>query len=397
MNNQTQPQPPHGFWRLYSTPDRGWLALIFLVLSFYAQAFFTHPDFVYRDASARCVVQLQLAFTSTKFKAILGEWRDIELFKQTLWKIDFIFPITYAGLLAFAYAWSRRNERPTRADRFFFLAPMAAALCDWIENSLHLYLLRNVHGKDEAQAADFSGALVFAASAFASVKIFLLVLVALAILILLGMALVKTFRQERSLWPYVYLLRIPVINAVILIGLVYLSFFTGASGLLENLFDLKAFGIFFVSLIAFLTAWATMAMLRLFLLYGPRRFNLPSCGVSERFGWGYFARHGLLAAPITAAAALKSGAELWSGDASSGAWKGYAIAALMVALGLAASLSILWTAMWLQRFFTVPDDTQMDNPEKMYVDLLLPSPRPGQKLLDNAYRADLLPGLTKWF
>lgn len=89
---------------------------------------------------------------------------------------------------------------------------MAAALCDWVENSIHLYLLRNVLDKAQAQAADFSGPLVFAASVFASVKI------------------------------------------------------------------------------------------------------------------------GLLALPIAAGAAIKSGAQLWSGDVSAHAWKGYAIAILMTAV-----------------------------------------------------------------
>jgi hypothetical protein len=396
MKNQTRPQQQRGFWRLYSTPERGWLALIFLVFFFYAQALFTYPDFVYRDANTPNVVSLQLAFTVGNFKEILNKWGDISLFKETLWKIDFIFPVSYAGLLAFAYAWSRRNEKPARIDRFFFLAPMAAALCDWIENSIHLYLLRNVSDSAQAKSANFSGALVFAASAFASVKVGLLVLATAAIIILLVKALVKNFRRAPSLLPYVYLLRIPALTAVILVGLAYLSFFTGARSLLENLFDLKAFGIFFVSLVAFLTAWATMAILRLLLLYGPRRFNVPRCGVSKRFGWGYFARHGLLALPIAVGATLKSGAQLWSGDVGANAWKGYAIAILMVVLGLAASLAILWVAMLLQRFFTLPDDSQIDNPEQMYVDLLLPSPRPGQQLIDKAYSANSLPRLTKW-
>src|SRR5262245_65816710 len=120
MENQTQPHHPQGFWRLYSSPDRGWLALIFLVFSFYVQALFTYPDFVFRDANTPNVISLQLAFTVNDFKAILNRWSDISLFKETLWKIDFIFPVAYAGLLACAYAWSLRHEKPHARTHFIF-------------------------------------------------------------------------------------------------------------------------------------------------------------------------------------------------------------------------------------------------------------------------------------
>jgi hypothetical protein len=182
MQNNLQLDRVRGFWRLYTTRERGWLALYFLVISVFVQAFFSHPNFVYREANEAGVVPLQLAFTVSRFKEILLSWSDVRIFKQSLWQIDFVFPLAYAGLLAFAYAWSRRNENPSRRDRFFFLAPFVAALCDWIENSLHLYLLRNVDAVEQAKAATFSGALVFAASAFAAIKIALIAIVAIAII-----------------------------------------------------------------------------------------------------------------------------------------------------------------------------------------------------------------------
>src|SRR5262245_6768116 len=387
MQNNLQLDRVRGFWRLYTTRERGWLALYFLVISVFVQAFFSHPNFVYREANEAGVVPLQLAFTVSKFKEILLSWSDVGIFKQSLWQIDFVFPLAYAGLLAFAYAWSRRNENPSRRDRFFFLAPFVAALCDWIENSLHLYLLRNVDTVEQAKAATFSGALVFAASAFAAIKIALIAIVAIGIIAFSLLALVRNWSSVEAALPYVYLLRFPALTAIGLVGLPYVSFFTGARSLLENLFDLKTLGIFFVALAAFLIAWTTMATLRLILLYGPERFDIKSYSVDRKFGWGYFTRYGLLALPIVAGAVLKSGEQVWNG---------YAGAILMVILGLVVSLAALWVAMYGQRLLTSPDDERTPDPEREYVDLLLPSPRPGQWLLDNAYRVESAPRFTKW-
>lgn len=428
MSNQVQPK---NFWRLYSIQERGWLALCFLAGFMFVQAFFSHPAFLYRDqsreekfflncygitlpekmetqalpkepagdkqAKTTCkAVDLQLSFTAARFKQVLKTWRDIATFKRSVWQIDFLFPLVYAGLLAFAYAWCRRKH-PNRLDQIFFLAPVVAAVLDCIENGLHLYLLRAVDTPAQVDGADFSSALVLIASICALVKLVLLLLTVMATLAGLVILLVRKRRRVIELLPYVYLLRFPILTAFSLVGIVYLSFFTGARSLLENLFDLRTWGIFFVSLAAFLAAWTTMAAFRMLLLYGADRFDVASWGVSERFGWGYFARHGLLAMPLVIGAVLKSGGN------SVQVWLGYPGAILMAALGLTVSVVLLWLASYLHRLFTVPEkksatgaqEMQKNDPEARYVDLLLPSPRPWQSWLDQAYRANPAPKLSK--
>jgi Patatin-like phospholipase len=387
MQNNILRKLIQGVWRIYATRERGWFALYFLVLFIFVQAFFSHPDFIYREANKSCVVSLQLAFTVSKFKSILLSWQSIAIFKRSVLEIDFIFPPVYAGLLAFGYAWSRRNTLPGKLDRFFFLAPVAAAAFDYIENCLHLYLLRGVDMPAQVEESNFPAALVIAASTFALLKIILFALVAGVILFWrLPVAIFRNLPRLAALLPYVYLLRFPALTAIGLVGLVYLSFFTGARSLLENLFDLRTWGIYWVTLVAFLIAWAIMATSRLLLLYGPRRFKVIPCRVSKKIHWGYFTRYGLIALPIVAGAVLKSGAQ---------AWNGYVGATLMTALGLATSLCTLWGAMWLQRFFAIPNNKSTSDPEKNYVDLLLPSPRPGQRLLNAAHRSTSLAGATK--
>src|SRR5262245_54650779 len=304
MQNNNQPDRARGIWRFYSSPKRGRIALWFLVLCLLIESFFSDPDFMYRGPGTPGILSLQLAFTVSKFREILLSWRDIALFKQSVWQIDYLFPITYAGMLAFGYAWSRRNEEPARLDRVMFLAPFVAASCDWIENSLHLYLLRNVNNKEQVEATSFSDALVFAASSFALIKIGLLILTAVAIVGLLVCAFFNISRDDITSiqkniqrgWDrltFIYWLRFPVITAISLGVLVYISFFTGARALLENIFDLRTFGIYIVTLVAFLIAWTTMVTLRLLLLYGPERFGVtidyvPKIfrAVPKKFGWG---------------------------------------------------------------------------------------------------------------
>ena len=395
MQNEAQPKSIHWVWRIYATQERGWLALCFLVLFIFVQAFFSHPDFAYREAGAPDVVCLQLAFAVGKFKSILLSWRSIALFKRSVREIDFIFPLAYAGLLAFAYAWSRRNIRPGKLDRFFFLAPVVAAIFDYVENSLHLYLLRGVDTPAQAEVSNFPAAMVLAASTFALLKIVLLASVAGVILFwLLPVAVRRNWSRLVELLPYVYLLRFPALTALGLVSLAYLSFFTVARSLLENLFDLRTWGIYWVALTAFLIAWTIMVTLRLLLLYGPKRFGVApysegeSYGVPSKIGWGYILRHGLLALPVTLGAVLKSGAQAWG-------W--YFGATLMAALGLATSLATLWVAILLQRYFTLPHRGDAHDAEKKFIDLLLPSPRLGQGLLDAAYKADHFPSLSKKF
>jgi hypothetical protein len=409
------------YWRIYGTSERGWIALSFLILSLFLLALFGYPTFRYREqtnqenllflnchriptdklsprpnpnstaessstsaqpASTCNIFDLQLAFKADRFKTILQQWDDLPAFRRSLWQIDLLFPLAYAGLLAFGYAWGRHNKQPSRWDRVCFIMPFGAALCDWVENIIHLQLLRQIDNKATLQATSFSEALVFTASFFAALKICLIAASAVILLIVVLIYLKRHLRRLPSILPYIYVLRFPAITALALVGFAYIAFLTDARSLLENLFDLSTWGVFWVSLVAFLIAWAVMATLRLLLLYGPRRFKILPFKITKRMSWSYFARHGLLALPVTVGAVLKSGEY---------AWLGVGGALMLAALGLFASLLVLWMAMFLHRFLTVPDAAIASAPEQDYADLLLPSPRPGQAILDAAYKFNPFP------
>lgn len=419
MENGLQPNNVRGFWRLYATRERGWLALGFLVLYIFVQGFFSHPDFIYRnqkqdkgflnckeyptselvdraktmvaaggatESQKTCnVLDLQLAFSPDRFRAVLQTWYDISVFKRSVRQIDFLFPLAYAGLLAFAYAWSRRNRQPRWWDKILFLSPMLAALCDYCENTLHLHLLRDINGATQVGVTEFSGTQVLAASSFALAKIILMLAVFVMIMLIWGWRVVRwiwpwlkslkpTIRSAFAILPYVYLLRFPTLTGLAMVGLAYISFFTGTRSLLENLFDLRLWGIFWVSLVAFLLAWGVMATQRLILLCGWRRFKVVRCPIGRKFSTGYLVRYGMLALPLIFGALIKSGGNV--------RW-GVAGGALMAVSGLAASLVSVWGATLLQRLFSPPKSKLSP------VDLFLPENSPGQQVLENVGNADV--------
>lgn len=410
MQKDLHPPPVKGFQRLYAIPGRGWWVLGFLIFYLFIQALFSYPAFVYRDTGQdrgllNCrgialaeyptlantkdnpvctILDLQLAFSPSRFKAILLRWDDIAVFKKSVRQIDFIFPLAYAGLLALLYAWSRGNKTPRWWDRLLFALPVFAAACDYLENLLHLRLLRGVETLAQMEAADFDLMGVYAASGFALLKILTgFVIMPLAILAAwmvriyrfihpwaqLKTRLLEALGRVFTILPYVYLLRFPALTAIGLIGLAYLSFFTGARSLLENLFDLRAVGIFWVSLVAFLIAWAVMASSRLILLYGSPRFKVAPLGVKQTFDRWYLARHGFLALPVV------TGAVLFARQNVRG---GLPMAALMALLGLLASLGAVWVSTWLQRRLTPPESALSQ------VDLLVPSTVSAQETLQSA-------------
>lgn len=421
MQNDLQPETVRGFWRLYATRERGWLALGFLVLCIFVQQFFSHPDFLYRNqeqdkgvlncrdestsalaerAKAMVVaggatknqktctgIDLQLAFKPDRFRAVLQTWDSIIIFKQSVRQVDFLFPLAYAWFLAFAYAWSRRNRQPKLWDKILFLAPLLAALCDYCENTLLLNLLRSVNEVRQVESASFSSVQVLAASSFALTKIILLSAVFWTTVLILGwraVRLVWSWLQQLgtavgrgfAVLPYVYLLRFPTLTALAMVGLAYVSFFTGTRSLLENLFDLKLWGIFWVSLVSFLLAWGVMATQRLILLCGWRRFKVLRCPIGRKFSTSYLMRYGMLALPMIFGALIKSGGDV--------PW-GVAGGAMMATLGLVASLATVWFATLFQRFLSPPKS------KLAHVDLLLPETSPGQQYLESAGDAPLRP------
>jgi hypothetical protein len=77
---------------------------------------------------------------------------------------------------------------------------------------------------------------------------------------------------------WLYLLRVPLLTALGIMGLCLAVWLGGARSLLGGIFDIgdNLWGAFFVSLTAYLTAWVVMANWRLVRLYGPSRmFEAP--------------------------------------------------------------------------------------------------------------------------
>jgi len=81
-----------------------------------------------------------------------------------------VYPVLYAVALSSLFALAAGSQRPSRTELFFFALPWGAALLDWIENTLHLWLLADVHDAAGAAAADFSALMVMGASVAAMLK-----------------------------------------------------------------------------------------------------------------------------------------------------------------------------------------------------------------------------------
>ncbi len=153
-----------------------------------------------------------------------------------------------------------------------------------------------------------------------------------------------TLLQRLIQWiTYAYLIRFPLLTAAAMVGLPYAAFFTGASSLLENLFDLSPVAIMVVTVTALLAAWSVMVTVRLTLIYSGERFGVAQARVRP-LGWRHILLFGLLAAPIIAGVVYET-VELWDyTPRSTNLWK---IAAL--APGIIIALLLLWVADIVER------------------------------------------------
>jgi hypothetical protein len=152
------------------------------------------------------VTHLQLSWTAERFQGNLAEWSgepcatvpaaDVpcvwpgttdaggavtrtpppiadgpEEFKRLVVQLDFTFPVIYTlfaiGLASRLWALAGRNRRWLPV---VMTAGIVAGVCDVVENSIHLWLLRGLSTWEQVAAADFSTALVFGASVFATIK-----------------------------------------------------------------------------------------------------------------------------------------------------------------------------------------------------------------------------------
>ena len=163
--------------KLYNHRHRGCFALIGLVLFLLFSMFLLVIDPMFRAATDPTLIDLQLTFNAQRFHDIIVSWSksvsgSADVYKLATILLDYIYPIIYSVMLAFAYAAVRKNDQPNRLDKEMFTLPFIAAIFDYIENTFHILLLKDVHNLAQAVAAQHPPSAV-AISATTSVLKFL--------------------------------------------------------------------------------------------------------------------------------------------------------------------------------------------------------------------------------
>jgi hypothetical protein len=139
------------------------------------------------------VVALQLAFTKGTFANIIQQWgpSGVRAYQtSTVW-IDSWFPLAYALLLSslMAVLAARAGGRAARLGHAPFAWPWLAMVLDWLENTLHLILLRN--------PSDLSATWVLVASLAAAIKWGLIAVTILVLVFCLLGPLVYNWVKQR--------------------------------------------------------------------------------------------------------------------------------------------------------------------------------------------------------
>jgi len=118
------------------------------------------------------IVYLELAFSREIFMRIISLWGEYgaNLFIKTIW-IDYIYPIAYSFLIAGGLAIT--EFKMTGAGKVFsnitqkiYLLPFLAAIFDFIENSILIYIVVN---------SFFNEYIILASSIISSIKWFLII------------------------------------------------------------------------------------------------------------------------------------------------------------------------------------------------------------------------------
>ena len=87
-------------------------------------------------------VDLQLSLSSGVFRQIIAIWTDAQeaAFIWTTWSLDSLFPIAYAAGVTAVYVWSC-GQFGLRVRKLVFVSPWLAAIADYAENGLLLWIL----------------------------------------------------------------------------------------------------------------------------------------------------------------------------------------------------------------------------------------------------------------
>ena len=171
---------------LYGSNYRGHIALVSLALFVLFHFLFLRATAPYLPEGDE-FLRLQRVWTGAEFKNTLTDWgkknpHAPEIYKRdNLIKLDLAYPLIYACLFAFGYAWARKGARPAGPwDYFFFLAPFFAAVLDYCENGMHFYLLHGVNTSGDVADTNFRDPPVVISAIFSHVKFALFIVGSLA-------------------------------------------------------------------------------------------------------------------------------------------------------------------------------------------------------------------------
>ena len=99
---------------------------------------------------------------------------------------------------------------------------------------------------------------------------------------------------------YLYLLRVPILISVLLIGLPLLTLISATTPIAGNLFLLSPASVFYAMITAFMLAWSSMVVTRVVLLNGIHRFKLKHALRKDVLRWWWIVCVFLLVVPMLA-------------------------------------------------------------------------------------------------
>jgi hypothetical protein len=189
-----------------------------------------------------------------------------QLYAWTELTLDVVFPLIYAALLSRLIA----RTTPPGIGRYALWLPFVAAGADYVENGLLACMTWNSCALDSARFAS-----IFTRGKW--------LVIALSLLIALPGSVRALYRARVPIGrhlPYVYLVRVPLLLALVLLGLP-LAAMTGMRSVLGNLFVLTAGELFWVAVAIALSSATVLATARVVLLYGAERFGVASLGTPK--------------------------------------------------------------------------------------------------------------------
>src|SRR5262245_33780640 len=100
--------------------------------------------------------------------------------------------------------------------------------------------------------------------------------------------------QTRSRFAYLYLVRVPLLTAILFVALPVAGLATGARSLLLGFFDVTGIAVWSVATVAFMLALVVMTTSFLVAAYAKDRFDVPTLNVTSPIHRKWYVFSGLL-------------------------------------------------------------------------------------------------------